>query len=180
MKRNGVPRKRTHWFDLMYGGRVMVIDDEDRWHAVAQLREGAQRLEVARIELHAHPGHALDAAAWRSFPISRLDSEINLPHHARLIREHWGATKDVPVEGAKPRPLRVKGYVPPPTGARRYPDSHYQRVADLYTLFVEHGIPPAKRIAEDWGVEVSKVNRWTKEARRRGLLAPARSRGRAG
>lgn len=190
MKRNGRPRKRTHWLDLMYRGRAMVGDEHGRWHAVVQLRRSSdqRRLEVAQVVLDVHHGHVLDADAWRSFPISRIESEVNLPHNARLIDEHWHSTDPGDDEtlsaeerqAARSKPLKVGRYVPPPPGVRRYPDAHYQRVADVYTFFVEHGIPPAKRMAEDWGVPISSINRWTKEARRRGLLAPARSRGRAG
>jgi hypothetical protein len=168
----------------MYRGRVLVDDEQGRWHAVVQLRRHGQRVEVEQVVLDVHPGHTLDVASWRGFPIAEVEATVNLPHYRRLIDEHWDSP-DPPDDATLPiavrkRPLRIGRYTPPPDGIRRYPDSHYQRVADTYTLHVEHGQPPAKRMSEDWGVPVSSINRWTKEARRRGLLAPARSRGRAG
>lgn len=68
-----------------------------------------------------------------------------------------------------------------PTSLKK-PDAFYQRIADLYTALARSGSrKPAQEIADANGIEVSKVHRWIKEARRREgvVVAPGR-RGKAG
>ncbi len=61
-----------------------------------------------------------------------------------------------------------------------YPDSFYERVVVAYQAYLSAGASPAQAIAKDSGAPVTTVHRWIREARRRGLLAPARSKGRPG
>jgi hypothetical protein len=60
---------------------------------------------------------------------------------------------------------------------RSYPPEMYERVAALYRRCVAGGIRPAPAIAEANGVPETTVRRWIREARRRGVLAPARTPG---
>jgi hypothetical protein len=61
---------------------------------------------------------------------------------------------------------------------RRYPETHYQAVVEVFEEAIEHrfpvnargGLMPAIAVAETWGVPTSTAHRWLKEARRRGLL----------
>ena len=58
---------------------------------------------------------------------------------------------------------------------RRRPDEFYRHVAEVFSLAASMGPRPAVRIADASGVPVSTVHRWVKEARRRGLMSPART-----
>jgi hypothetical protein len=63
---------------------------------------------------------------------------------------------------------------------RKYPDEFYARVALLYRRLVARGQPPAALLASANGVPATTAHRWIKEARRRRILEPAWSPGRAG
>lgn len=57
---------------------------------------------------------------------------------------------------------------------RRKPDEFYSAVAELFSRQSTISDHPAPDLAAANGVPVTTVHRWLKEARRRGLLAPAR------
>lgn len=57
---------------------------------------------------------------------------------------------------------------------RALPDDFLADVAHAYTVLARDGQKPAPVIAAEADVPVTTVHRWIKEARRRGLLAPAR------
>ena len=59
------------------------------------------------------------------------------------------------------------------------PAAFSRRVADAYNEMVLYTSTPAKWIAAEAGVPVTTVHRWVRDARRLGLLPPAR-KGRAG
>lgn len=61
----------------------------------------------------------------------------------------------------------------------RITDDFLQDVADAYRWLADRDMPPAPTIAELSGSPVRTVHRWIYEARKRGILPPARS-GRAG
>jgi hypothetical protein len=67
--------------------------------------------------------------------------------------------------------------IKPPEG--RITDDFLQDVADAYRWHADRDMPPAPSIAELSGAPVRTVHRWIYEARKRGILPPARS-GRAG
>jgi hypothetical protein len=78
------------------------------------------------------------------------------------------------------RDLRVPQRLRVPEG-RRLSDDFYQRVADLYSWCARWSVAPAPALAAaNENVPVSTVHAWIKEARRRGLLAPARKQGSTG
>ena len=58
---------------------------------------------------------------------------------------------------------------------RRRSDDFYLQVAGAFSVASAMGQRPAVRIADANGVPVSTVHRWVKEARRRGVMGPARS-----
>ena len=60
-----------------------------------------------------------------------------------------------------------------PKGRKR-PDSFYREVASLFSIAAASGSRPAERIAKANRVPPSTVHRWVKEARRRGVMSPAR------
>jgi hypothetical protein len=92
---------------------------------------------------------------------------------------------------ATPASIRVNASFPePPTRrelylrdeyftkeGRGYPPEMYEQVAALYRWCVESGIRPAPTIAEANDVPETTVRRWIREARRRGVLDPARTPG---
>ncbi|WP_326550220.1 hypothetical protein [Micromonospora sp. NBC_01813] len=77
-----------------------------------------------------------------------------------------------PPENAEPRPPLTR-----PDGSD--PEGFSRRVADAYNEAVKVTKTPAKALADEAGVPVTTVHRWVRDARRLGLLGPAR-KGRAG
>lgn len=57
---------------------------------------------------------------------------------------------------------------------RKRPDEFYREVASLFSLASATGSRPAARIAKANRVPTSTVHRWVAEARRRGVMGPAR------
>lgn len=63
--------------------------------------------------------------------------------------------------------------LPTPTG-RNYGDHFYQAVATAYSLLAQNVTNPVTTLAEANEVPLSTVQRWVREARRRGYLSAAR------
>jgi hypothetical protein len=57
---------------------------------------------------------------------------------------------------------------------RKKPDDFYRQVAEAYSYLGGQSRRPAEELAARNAVPVTTVHRWVKEARRRGLLPPAR------
>jgi hypothetical protein len=75
---------------------------------------------------------------------------------------------------------RPSGKVAVPTD-RTYPDSFYEAVGITYSGLVAAGErAPNKTIAEANGVRKTTADRWIRQAREKGLLAPAAGAGRVG
>jgi hypothetical protein len=93
---------------------------------------------------------------------------------------------------AEPESIRVGVTVPPTRRGLRIPkrlrvperrrlsDDFYRRVADLYSWCAVSGVAPAPALSEANDVAETTVHAWVKEARRRGVLAPARKQGSTG
>jgi hypothetical protein len=113
-----------------------------------------------------------------------------------LARPHWVADmwwSQIAGSGVPPAPpartarRRASGEIPSPklthpiTGSRAQPygESFYREVAEVYAALAGRVRDPAQRMADANGVMVTTVNRWTRIARERGFLPPARQ-GRAG
>ena len=97
--------------------------------------------------------HQLESPAWSDLP------PLNVLAPPRLD-EHVDAPK-----------VRLRLHIPE---GRRRPDAFYAKVADVYSSQEALSDRPAADIAEANGVPATTVARWVKEARRRGLMAPAR------
>jgi hypothetical protein len=145
-------------------------------------------------------GEAVNAATLRTIPVSRIEAMLN--QHGigeRLATDQapgsqWQSSwreefeqinhaldrylsdsspPSSPPAGAEP----AREPLSRPDGSD--PEGFYRRVAETYSAIVQHTSRPAKVMAEEAGVPVASVHRWIFEARRRGLLPPARQ-GRAG
>lgn len=119
--------------------------------------------------------------AWANGPMNRetilasLSLEpVSLEDAASLVAESDAAAIDRATNRRRKRSLRIQK----PEGAK-YPDSFYQRVAELYLDLAASGGRPAAAIAEANAVPTTTVHRWIRQARDRGFLHKGRA-GRAG
>jgi hypothetical protein len=126
------------------------------------------RLVIIGVKLEATADAPIDTDVWRRVPLGYLTQLANLPENRRVITN----TGDVKVVKARPASYRVK-----PPAERRYPDGFYGKVAAAYQRAVTEQQAPAQTIADVNDVPVTTVHRWTREARRRGFLQPARAKG---
>jgi hypothetical protein len=62
----------------------------------------------------------------------------------------------------------------------RWPDEHFQLVADRYREALERGRPPLNAITERWDVSRATASNWVREARRREHLGWPQKPGTAG
>jgi hypothetical protein len=165
------------------------------------------RFKVSDLVVRAARGDAMvDVAVLRSVPVAWIETEANMPDLFERLMTRYSEHVHLNVApGEQPSnddlavalgletvtvtvtcsttwnvaaPVKVR--LPKVAGGERYPDSFYQRVADAYLTYLRAGASPAQAIAEDAGAPVTTVHRWIREARRRELLAPARSKGRPG
>jgi hypothetical protein len=131
------------------------------------------RLRIVGIQVTNPDGVTHEAI--RSVPVGRLEARLNEPGvKVRMVLP----------ESGWPAPKRQELHIPKkdfdnPDG-RGYGTDFYLHVAMLYTRCVAGGVRPARAMAEANHVPVSTVRRWIQEARRRGVLAPARGQGAAG
>jgi hypothetical protein len=58
----------------------------------------------------------------------------------------------------------------------RYREDHYEQVADAYREAYQAGLPPARSVAETWGVPAATARSWVRRCRDRGLLPPTDER----
>jgi hypothetical protein len=127
---------------------------------------------------------ALDVNDWRSAPIAAVEELANRPENYEAIVAHLDDTDNELVLPAaamdvlpreQPQVSRRRLRVPKPKG-KKYPDSHYERVAEAYWVAVGLRLAPGPTIAAVNHVPETTARRWIAEARRRKLLAPAGER----
>jgi hypothetical protein len=162
--------------------------------------EKQARFKIVDLIVRATDWNALiDVAALRAVPVAWIETEANMPDvywqlynrlfdsvHLELIEGNDPGLEQF-VRGAdiadiEPAAVHRAPFVrlPKVPAGAAYPDTFYERVAVAYRAYMRMGVAPAQRIAEDSSAPVSTVHRWIREARRRGHLAPARSKGRPG
>jgi hypothetical protein len=112
-------------------------------------------------ELRVSGGNRVEAALLRQIPLGAIERVLN------GIRIGRGVNSD---EATKIR--AVKTYKVEPNEDS---DVFYSRVAELYLAAGAEAPNPAQRLAADNDVSRRTVSRWLAEARRRGLMRPARS-----
>ncbi len=153
---------------------------------LAKTVERGGRRVITRLIVAAEP---LDSAVVKMLPAGRIESIANMPW-VREALARMDADPD-PLTEAVGAALSMRAVVDmgsPPRQATRAPlrrpdgsdpDGFYSGVAEAYNEALERTSAPAPTLAAEAGVPVPTARRWIAEARRRGLLGPAR-KGRAG
>jgi hypothetical protein len=130
---------------------------------------------VARLTL---PGPDLRTAA--SYFGTTFGSQAGDNWITRMVAAQQGTQRRPPAQKLPELPPRTprapSGRLPLPQPGGKYPDSFYERFAQVYAQLARADTvaAPAVTIADANAVPVTTVHRWAKEARRRGLLAPSR------
>lgn len=165
----------------------------------------AARLDMQTVVMEAGVEEPLSGRTWRRIPLTTVEQLLtydieetqgvfNSPCEAPApsldsLREFFDATEnkyltiktpqlDVRIsDGGEGEPKGKLPVVRPPDG--RLTEDFLNDVADAYRWFTAAGRPPAPSISETSKVPVRTVHRWIYEARKRGILPPARA-GRAG
>ncbi|MGX9887363.1 hypothetical protein [Streptomyces sp. NPDC002276] len=162
------------------------------------------RLDLQDVVIRAgEADDALSARTWRRIPFSTIEMYLTatnaddiitadcetIPPSLDDLDRYFDVTKSFGTfsvtepsdrlvsDGAGAEPQRPMPQVKPPAG--RLTDEFLEDVADAYRWFIEAKTAPAPAISEMAKTPVRTVHRWIYEARKRGILPPARS-GRAG
>jgi hypothetical protein len=160
---------------------------------------GGRRLVISAVALEAYlegspaepvllpgSGKAISSADLRDLPIGRLEAIINVPENAAEVLDGL-TSRRLPdysprcplgraYERAEALPLRPADgslVLPIPPG-RSHGEDFYAGVASAYSTATVFSDRPIIAVAEANAVPVATVNRWVREARRLGMLAPTR------
>lgn len=180
---------RVAWgrFEIKAGGWIEYSDTEFAPLVSARFAEGAGgRLEL--VELHMGRGGAITGEILRRVNPGRLEAAANSPDVAAELRLRISQGKGSSsaghrfLEAIEPKDSVPESEIPSMTPsirlavpeARKKPDEFYRSVAASFAFLSRQSEQPARDLAEANEVPVTTVHRWVKEARRRGLLAPAR------
>jgi len=126
--------------------------------SVTPREDGRLRINGLRVE------GPVSAEALRSIPVGRIEAAAN----AQLAAAGPGGK---PKYSRKPPPARVPDALRS-NAVRGYPDAFYDSIATAYRSLAATTPKPVSEIAVANDVPVTTAQRWVKEARRRGLLAP--------
>src|SRR5688500_3860547 len=113
--------------------------------------DGRVRLAVVQVD-------SPSAEVLRSIPVGRIEAAANAELHATA--------------SATSRPQARIAAALRSNAVQGYPDAFYDAVARTYRHLATTSSRPVGDIAEANDVPLSTAQRWVKEARRRGLLAP--------
>ena len=148
----------TARFRTLGDGWYAWVDDSPGEVAV-RVRLAARpdgRLRITGLQLEG----PVSAEALRSVPIGRIEATANAQlHPAQPVNRR---KKD---DARIPESFRSNA-------VRGYPDAFYDSVASAYRNLVASTPRPVSELAYANDVPVTTAQRWVKEARRRGLLAP--------
>jgi hypothetical protein len=153
---------------------------EDRLGVLLRVRDQGGRLQIT--ELYMATGQALSARILREVPLGRLEAWVNrgdvreaIEADMNLPGPDFGGTAEQFHYGRPVvEPRRTKAPRLNVPARRPYPDEFFRKLADLYARLAREGERPAKTIADANGIPMGTVYGWIREARRRGLLPPAR------
>lgn len=167
---------------------------------------GQERFDMQAVVLRAGDDEALSARAWRRIPFSGVERFLSLPRVRTALTFPCEEQPPAALDeldayfnaGEMPGHPSETGYIssgmlvsdePEHAEAGKLPaikapegrltDGFLQDVAAAYRWYTAAQQPPAPSISELAGVPVRTVHRWVYEARKRGILPPARA-GRAG
>jgi hypothetical protein len=118
------------------------------------------------VELHV--AGTVSAGTLRSIPVGRIEAAANAQFHP-----------SAPDRAPRRPPAATISDDLRRNAVRGYPDAFYGAVAAAYRQLAATSPRPVAALAAANGVPVTTAQRWVKEARRRGLLAPGRP-GKAG
>lgn len=161
----------------------------DVWVRFAEGPPPGHRLQIVELHIDTSTFGSVSGPFLRSFPIQRLESAANRPKYYDAVRllvwrqevpvlnlAELAPVKTSIVPASAPRSLR-KQLRALPDGQKKRSDNFYREVAELHAELTARGSRrPAVDIASVNGVPPTTVHRWMKEARRRGLVAPAGTR----
>lgn len=171
-------------------GAWITLDQARHPGVVVHVEVVRDRVTITGVRIMKPGGVTLDDL--RSIPIPRLEAAWNDPASregkwARSKVRRAGQLARMGAAGDELAARKADTMPKAPTSRRvkipkerRYPDTFYAQVAELYRALVANGERPAPAIAEANGVPVTTVHAWVKEARARGILAPARKGGATG
>jgi hypothetical protein len=153
---------------------VAIDDGWHEWRDPAAVGDATVRVRVAEgddgrlhlVELHVDG--RVSAGVLRAIPVGRIEAAANSQLHPSAP----GRPPRRPADAAIPADLRDNA-------VRGYPDAFYRAVAGAYRHLAAVTPRPVAELAGANDVPVTTAQRWVKEARRRGLLAPGRP-GKAG
>lgn len=164
---------------------------------------GLERFDMHSVVMERGADDTLSGRTWRRIPFSELEMFMKLPEIREILTspcdvapptleglaDYFAATEHLVKtqltlpsgmlvgDGSEETPKGKFPMIKAPEG--RLTDEHLQDVAQAYRWLSDANKPPAPAIADMAGVPVRTVHRWVYEARKRGILPPARS-GRAG
>jgi hypothetical protein len=155
--------------------RLVPLDDD--WHAWVErstprsapsvrvrVGEGDDgRLHIVDLRVEG----VVSAEVLRSIPVGRIEAAANAQLHASAPGRP--TRRPSATISARLRTNAVRGY----------PDAFYDAVASAYRHLAASSPRPVADLAAANDVPITTAQRWIKEARRRGLLAPGRP-GKAG
>jgi hypothetical protein len=158
-------------------GAARLVPLDHGWHAWVDpaAGRGAPTIRVrvgegddGRLHLvDLHVEGRVSAEVLRSVPVGRIEAAAN----AQL---HPSAPDAPPRRRSATIPARLRS-----NAVQGYPDAFYDAVASTYRHLAMSTPRPVAELAAANDVPVTTAQRWVKEARRRGLLAPGRP-GKAG
>lgn len=110
------------------------------------------------VTLTPPPGGHVDAIQWRKVNIGQVLRAADALRRDDVIQVLLSALAG---DGGDPS-----------SSSRGGKRAHLQRVAQVYRLAIEHGIPPRDALSEHFEAESRTTQRWITDARKAGLLYP--------
>jgi hypothetical protein len=139
---------------------IGLVGHPHRYRVRVDLDGAAPRL----MELHLIPDNGnveIDPATIRQVPVRRLAKAA--AHFVGLTEYRIALPSDYDDPTSLTRPEQVPG-------GRTLNDVHYQEVTELLTTAREWGVSPREHVAARLGASLPTVDRWIKEAKKRGFL----------
>jgi hypothetical protein len=146
-------------FKTLDDGWFVWLDDPTVKVRVEEGTDGRVRLVGLQLDGH------VSASALRSIPVGRIEAAANAELHSTTPSTRRPKARIA----ASFRSNAVQGY----------PDAFYDAVASTYRHLAATSSRPVADLADANDVPLTTAQRWVKEARRRGLLAPGQ-RGKSG